>query len=357
MATDSLREWLQLSPLYRADRFLQVRKTPAGGFAAFIADAHGFNAWRADDYGFDDLPREVRILILSFLPPEDLFRFASVNKSWNDITSDPILWRHVLTSELHLWPTVTSTTFPNHHDLFKNAKRTYRRCSPFIGENKFELSLLPTRCSPSTLRHLFTRQHRFKVAVFGAGLEHIARGLITKILWGDDSPFRVLGMSPGLDGVGGGISLRLDATTTFDMITLYQKTAAERRQQNDEELGRLYNQAGQLAESERRVCAHVDAFIMVVDAARLGDISSDRHLKRCREEVAQFLNPAWTRPDAPLVVWNCSSSATPRKASAFQTAELLYLPGLKRDWRVENVCVENFAGPVARTTLWMARHT
>ena len=80
----------------------------------------------------------------------------------------------------------------------------------------------------------------------------------------------------------------------------------------------LHSRDGQLRESERRVCAGVDAFIMVVDAARLGDSACHAHLERCRRELQLFMNPAWTKQTAPLVVWNCSSSATPRKASAVQ---------------------------------------
>ena len=151
-------------------------------------------------------------------------------------------------------------------------------------------SSLAGSSSPAIIRSLFARQHRFSVAVFGAGLEHIATGLITEIILGHDSPFDVLGMSPGTDGElvrvcvsvrvcvcvcvsvclcvcvcvclsvcvcvsvcflscphshwwrcwlrgpgsGGGITMRLDPRTTFNMITLYQKTAAERRRQTDD---------------------------------------------------------------------------------------------------------------------------
>ncbi|EGD82951.1 hypothetical protein PTSG_03586 [Salpingoeca rosetta] len=335
---------------------MRMQLTASGGFAAHIADPSGFNAWRSDDFTFDTLPRELRILILSFLPPEDLFRLAAVNRNWYDITNDPILWRHVLMQEMPLWPTVTSATFPNHHALFKDPKATYRRCSPLMGEHRAELSLLPASSPPPVVRHLFARHRRFRVAVFGAGLEHIAHGLVTEILWGADSPFQVLGMSPGTDGVGGGVSLRVDAHTAFDMITLYQKTAAERARQSDEDTGRLQNGRGELRESERRVCEHVDAFVMVVDAARLGDAASAAHVRRCCDELQLFMNPAWTRTCAPLVVWNCSSSATPRRASAVQAAEVLRLPSQPRVWRVEDVCVENFAGPISRTARWLARN-
>lgn len=91
MATDSLKLWLKQSPLYRADRFMHMVRTPSGGFTAHIEDPKGFDKWRSDTTTFDNLPREIRILILSFLPPEALFKLAGVSRSWYDITNDPLL--------------------------------------------------------------------------------------------------------------------------------------------------------------------------------------------------------------------------------------------------------------------------
>lgn len=93
MATESLNTWLKMSPLYRADRFMHVSCTSSGGFSAQIEDPSGFNVWRSDNFSFDHLPREIRILIISFLPPEAIFRVAIVNKSCYDVTNDPILVR------------------------------------------------------------------------------------------------------------------------------------------------------------------------------------------------------------------------------------------------------------------------
>lgn len=72
---------------------MHVSCTSSGGFSAQIEDPSGFNVWRSDNFSFDHLPREIRILIISFLPPEAIFRVAIVNKSCYDVTNDPILVR------------------------------------------------------------------------------------------------------------------------------------------------------------------------------------------------------------------------------------------------------------------------
>lgn len=72
---------------------------------------------------------------------------------------------------------------------------SYMRCSPLshggvVRERRLAKAALVPRGSR-------------RVAVFGLGLEHAATNLVDNLLWAPQSPFRVIGMSPGLTGRGG----------------------------------------------------------------------------------------------------------------------------------------------------------
>eukprot|EP00049_Salpingoeca_infusionum_P002268 m.55296 g.55296 ORF g.55296 m.55296 type:complete len:369 (-) comp11473_c0_seq3:2242-3348(-) len=364
---------MALTTLQYYEPYVSVATTQTGGVSITLTDTQRYLAYCQEKdrlSPLEALPYDVLQQILRHLEPKHLAAIAQTSRSMYIAATDNTLWRNLLKREMLIWPTVSFDTMPGHYAVEKMAKHTYMRCSPMVPARR-QLRLLEQAQAVVTgsivLRRLFTPP-RMRIALFGPGLESVAENLVNDLMWLATSPFTLLGMLPGQDGIGGGVSLGVGNSFVIDLVTLYQKTAAERREHNDEDLGRFEED---LTPAAKAVCQSVDAFVFVVDSNKLaqeagtsegapddaGLIDTSKHLTRSVADAYSFLNPEWSDIACPLAVWSCTASSNPVSWSAVKVASQLRLPGLARPWTLHNVPVDNFSGPVIKTVTWLFEHT
>lgn len=189
-------------------------------------------------------------------------------------------------------------------------------------------------------------------------------------------------MYPGQNGFGTGIGLADNAGLHFNLIAIYEQTAAVRNQpvrllsqfarassvfiliqhhqnRNAHEQSLLVDGAqGSLKPRVQQLCQSIDAFVCVVDATSLTDpATSQQRIAAYRDEIKQLLDPRWTHPQSPLLVLACSPTSQQLTASCAQLACDLFLGALDRPWQVRRACLDAYQAPIQSGLAWIVANT
>ena len=242
---------------------------------------------------FEDVPQEIILQILTCLTPRELCAVAQTCHLLRRLADDSKVWRRLLLREMPLWPTVGSSTLPGHQALFFNTKHTYLTCSPESKSPRARHTPTAAAAGPGlllsrSLTSLFWEATATgEVVICGYGLEHAGTGLISQLLYGEQSPFTVTGMTAGNNGVGGGVSVQHGRTgAKIDLISVHHR--------------RYRRQHVPFPPSSRDPAATASAMVFVCDADRL-DPGHPDHVHYMRE-AAKELHHMIPRAGVPLLV-------------------------------------------------------
>ena len=254
------------------------------------------NKMDSEYLNLQDLPYDILLNILTRLDSKDLITLSQVNKSFNYLLNDNLLWKIKLFKDIHKWRMIDSKTWPKDIIINKdnilfdertnvNYKHIYLKCNPDIvikndilkklksfqhiqttwhatstsdnlpttsttSNNNLTLSSLSSFAMPLNVygqlkdfvyRNVFNipfnenqKMNDFvpKLIMFGPGLETSTSCLVTNILW--KSEFKTIGMIPGKDGYGSGIKLKLYNHKPFNLTILYTNVSTIRNSNNHE---------------------------------------------------------------------------------------------------------------------------
>ena len=176
---------------------------------------------------FTNLPIDAILKIFAFLDARSLCRCSEVQRSWYSLSNMESVWDTILERDRRLWKTVGNRThFSVSTDHTMSKKEIYMRCRPEVALKKAASSLLSGFIKKTANR---VRSFTPKCILFGSGLE--STQLVRNWILDTDpgSIFKQVGYTQGVGGIGAGILLELVGHGTFNVITLYNATWAERK--------------------------------------------------------------------------------------------------------------------------------
>ncbi|CAL8106922.1 unnamed protein product [Calicophoron daubneyi] len=208
------------------------------------------------------LPDEVLLRIFTYVDCETLLVCRKVCKTWRDVASNILLWQikldKLLTNEwfvvacdepkkvnkrlldlIHTKPYRFYTNFLHHIPRSLDPRRCQPACDPSVacGSRSSESPLLPEFIphwwnedprqllfrSSDGLQEGPEKINRF--AVFGSGLDHnMVSNMFAGLLQGTNGPFEFLQSFPGLDGYGGGVTLRVKGYSQIGALDTSMRT-------------------------------------------------------------------------------------------------------------------------------------
>ena len=176
---------------------------------------------------FSRLPIDAILKIFTLLDARSLCRCAEVQRSWYNLSNMGDVWDAVLERDKRIWKTV------GHRTHFKvsagetlSKKEIYMRCRPEVAFKKVSSSVLSGIIKKTAN---LVRSYTPKCILFGSGLEstQLVRNWLLDSSQG--SVFKQVGYTQGVNGVGAGILIELTGQGTFNVVTLYNATWAERK--------------------------------------------------------------------------------------------------------------------------------
>ena len=176
---------------------------------------------------FSQLPLNVMIRIFTFLDAVTLSRCAEVKRGWFQLANREDVWRELLERDRRVWRCVGDKTQLKTATNNETSKSIYIRSRPEVALH---------RVAPSGLGSFFKKASKMirtfipKCILFGSGLEssQLVRNWLLSV--NDPSnPFKQVGYSQGVNGIGAGIHLELTGCGVMNVVTLYNATWAERR--------------------------------------------------------------------------------------------------------------------------------
>ncbi|XP_051876050.1 F-box only protein 4 [Pristis pectinata] len=313
-----------------------------------------------------NLPVEVQLYIMALLSPRDLCQLGSVNRYWNTMVRDPLLWRYFLLRDLPHWKSVDYISLPDAALLSKPLTDTteqdymaaYLRSCP-EGRKHWKASH-PVYSSVTSFLYSLVSQSEPRFAMFGPGLEQLDTSLVTKMM---NSPrlLPVAGLPQRqIDGIGSGISFYFNKEHKFNILTLYSTTWKERecaRREENTPINKLFVQqeVDDVGDGEsdlqqgttysiipqvQQVCRVVDGFIYVANAEA-------RREHNRREEILQIqamINPALGPPGRPLLVLCCVSQPDIHRIPCVYVSHQLQLSLLAVPWLAQDSDAETLVG-------------
>ncbi|KAI6658608.1 hypothetical protein LOD99_15406 [Oopsacas minuta] len=175
-----------------------------------------------------------------------------------------------------------------------------------------------------------------------------------------ESPFKCVGYTQGVNGIGAGVTIELIGYGNMNVITLYNATWAERRAivagerprinrlLEDPNKGAVKEQGDEMSYEDsvkiipqiRELCHSMNVAIFAIDSNLINE-----QYKTDRSEMRAMLNCTPNR--TPLLVLNIRSGNTaPVGISSLDVCELLELDKLDRPWLVHAVCATELIGIV-----------
>ncbi|XP_078416357.1 F-box only protein 4 isoform X2 [Cetorhinus maximus] len=313
------------------------------------------------------LPVEVQLYIVALLSPWDLCRLGCVNRYWNAMVRDPLLWRYFLLRDLPHWNSVDRLSLPHAALLGKpltdstehDYMTAYLRSSP--ESRKHWKWSHPVYNSVTSFFYSLVPQVEPRFAMFGPGLEQLDTSLVTKMM---NSP-RLLPLASlpqrQVDGIGSGISFLFNNEYKFNILTLYSTTWKERecaRIEENEVVNKLFVQQGahvaqgdaESAQGQRasysiipqvqRACRLVDGFIYVANAE-----AKRRHEREQEQlQIQAMIDPALGSSSRPLLVLCCISQPDVHRIPCVYVSHQLQLGQLDRPWLAHDTDAQSLGG-------------
>ncbi|XP_067885212.1 F-box only protein 4 isoform X2 [Heterodontus francisci] len=311
---------------------------------------------------------EVQLHIMALLSPRELCRLGCVNRYWNAMVRDPLLWRYFLLRDIPHWNSVDCFSLPDaallSRSLTDTSEQDYMAAylKSFPESRKHWKLSHPVYNSVTSFFYSLVSQAEPRFAMFGPGLEQLDTSLVRKMM---NSPrlLPVAGLPQRqIDGIGSGISFLFNNEHKFNILTLYSTTWKEREFARTEEnaaINKLFvpQEGADLdqgdAESVQRqstpysiipqvqkVCQVVDGFIYVANA------EARRRHKREKEllQIQAMIDPALGSPGRPLLVLCCISQPDVQRIPCVYVSHQLQLSLLDRPWLTHDTDAQSLVG-------------
>jgi len=310
----------------------------------------------------------LQIIILLGENPNDIFRAGLVCKDWHRCSTNETLWVILYNNHQYSWDTVeghgplepkpkdwaskafatSSKILEFFDDETKKAKATesekiavltwkqkfifqHKRNSAFYNKKvaticekmyqrpKTKLNLI-AQVDPWQVHKKINLKHLpfqvpfvkrvYKLPMFGEGLDSSAKKLLYQMMWGEETPFRINCLYPGVEGIGSGVGFSIN-DKQLNLAAMYiQRTIPK-------QLGEFFRTA--------------DGLIFVTD--------STVEFTKVKEELDSVL-VEYSKPDAPLLVFSCTKSIM-GNYKPIEIAQQLELTKLTRKWCVTSIKFNN----------------
>ncbi|XP_059155269.1 F-box only protein 4-like [Physella acuta] len=305
------------------------------------------------------LPVDMKLHIFSYLDARSLCLACCVSQEWNLLGSHDLLWKKLLHQDSKHWTQISHTTNPQMYQEVSSdwsQKEIYLKCSPEVHKQLHH---------PNTTFHNVTSMFKYlmpkkvpKVAMFGPGLEQSTSSIVRQMLYENNSTFTRVAMFPGqFDGVGGGMTLKLQTGHSLHLSVLYSASKNERENRNAQERvdkNKMFQKQLEGEESNyelktqiKHFCQILDGFIFVVDASETKEsVASARH------ELMAMIKERRTAPHVPVLILSCVKNDERSGLPVRDIVELLNLSTISQPWMVIN-CVSETLKSVDTGIIWL----
>ncbi|BFY99993.1 hypothetical protein BsWGS_03033 [Bradybaena similaris] len=314
---------------------------------------------------FRHLPIDLKLHIFSYLDARSLCVACCVNQEWSRLTSDELLWQSLLKNDMQKWSQISHVTNPRMYLEINSewsCKEIYLRCSPDFSRHLRQVHSTFHHVS-SLLKYLLPKKIP-KVAMFGPGLEQSTSGIVRRILYEENQIFTRVAMFPGqFDGVGGGITLKLQSGHSLHLSVLYSASKQERENRGAHERlkeNKMFQQrqgedAGadgaeplyELKPQIKHLCHVLDGLIFVVDASE-----SKQSVAKCGGELMAMVRERRSAPHVPVLILSCIEEADGPRLPAYDVVDLLNLSSISQPWLVID-CVSSSLQSVDAGVTWL----
>ncbi|XP_011404472.1 PREDICTED: F-box only protein 4-like isoform X1 [Amphimedon queenslandica] len=303
---------------------------------------------------FSDLPVGVVIHIAAYLDVRSLCHLQQTCQRMYTLTSDELLWRRKLWEDSRQWEVVSHLSHPKVYQEVssdRSAQAIYESCFT----NRDSVPYQPfTQRLQSFVRRL--QGHIPRLLMFGSGLETVP--LVKRMILDSNSPYKPIGLVPGKDGAGSGISIKHN-NATVNLITLYTATKAERLAASAGTGQRINKLISGSASKDRggagdegvaepiltlavqEQCQMADGFILAVDATNLNEEILESDIETLTAMLLASHNQR-----IPLLVLSCLFQTDDQQPSlpSLDVADKLKLIDISNPWQVRSLNVNTFEG-------------
>ncbi|KAH9515362.1 hypothetical protein Btru_014251 [Bulinus truncatus] len=320
-----------------------------------------FSSDSGDNSFIQYLPINLKLEIFSYLDARSLCMACCVNREWNQLTCDDLLWHHLLKKDVRSWAQISHMTNPKMYQEVNSEwsqKEIYLKCSP-----EFQKQL---RRSNSTFHQVSSVLKYFvpkkvpKVAMFGPGLEQSTSSIVRHMLYEENPTFIRTAMFPGqFDGVGAGMTIKMPSGHSMHLSVLYSASKHERENQNAQQrmenhrmMQKPAGQAEDIPPYELKIqikclCQILDGFIFVVDASETRESIESG----CCELMA-MIKERKTSHHIPVLILSCVKEESSLRIPAVEIVELLQLSTLTQPWLIID-CVADTLHSVDLGVTWL----
>ncbi|XP_015279961.1 PREDICTED: F-box only protein 4-like [Gekko japonicus] len=303
---------------------------------------------------------EVKLYILTFLTPKDLYRLGCTSRYWQLTVQDPLLWRYLIIRDHPSWRSIDWKSLPD-ADVFNRSVSAlhegtpadymaiYKKCSSG-SKRPLESGQSSYRAVTSPLHSLVTQEEPL-FSMFGPGLEDLDESLVLKMM---TSP-EVLPLAGiprrQIPGIGTGVKFHYKNHQRSNIFTLYSLMSKNRgtaREESANSVNKLFDKINSSDgttqynpnEQVKDLCHSVDGFIYVADAE-----AQKRHSRQTEvAQMAAMLNPALGPPGRPVLILTCIARAGIKRIPCIYMAHQLQLNALCQPWMVQDIEVATLDG-------------
>lgn len=272
---------------------------------------------------FHILPLELKLLIFSFLPPEEVASvLPQVCREWRRLADDERSWLWRYKRDRGVWKVYShepqlllswhaplghghvagSARVANWRERYLQQHLANGKC--FLSPERALTKMTSNERQSATQRlsyfisrrsrraHHRSRETVFCIPIFGQGLNSSASELLYSLMWAQESPLFVTGLYPGIEGVGSGVGFTVNRKR-LNLAAFYREEPLMKG---------------------RRFFETAHGLIYVLDA-RISDVS----LMQAREELSEART---CNPHAPLLILNCTPLPSRHEGKAEEPVEM-----------------------------------
>jgi len=291
----------------------------------------------------NSIPHDIKTYLFSYFDAETLVKLIFVSKEFRMICEQPSLWKSLWERDKQKWNRLENDVFYKNNikegkkisaaintwDFFSN--QTSQNSNECWKRAYLKLHNQNCCCSPSKENGLFSSvRSRIKtqfgkihtVPMFGEGLEGGAsKGLLYELMYNEESPFKMTGLHPGVEGLGSGVGFTInDIKLNLSAMYRYEDRGVFDR------IRPLWLEFFKTA----------SGFVFVVDM--------NQSIESSAADLFSFMDEVFSvAVDAPLLVLVCGNQSIP----LWEIAEGLGLSEGKmkfRKWCVKSIAHERIGG-------------
>ncbi|XP_067936964.1 F-box only protein 4-like [Watersipora subatra] len=284
-----------------------------------------------------DLPDDILLHVFSFLDALSLCKVRRVCKRWNHLSTDEILWKHKLLTDVKSWKHVSNAFTEETGNADESTCDMYLKNSPEIQTWKREFYQRTTLHQLTNLLRNFLPTKKFAFGVGASAMDSFGKGrsFFSKLLSFDSANvFQHCGEFPGrFRGAGGGFQFKYKRHM-LELCLMYLAPKLLREamtvEQKIEQLKKMMESTGY-----SELLTSLKGYIHTIDSRILEGVTEKNTIEVIQQQSEEvLLIDAKLKPDIPMLILSVRKVEADPHISPYEISKSLRLNTLSRPWMV-----------------------